>query len=472
MSSKNIQNLPESFNLFKRKFLFSLDKANSSDTTIFSENIDITKITDEVILEHYSYFNKNHRDAYFAIKNDDNLARINIINQSINESFFQNNFNIVLDTILESGQMSLSTEFILENTVNEFNIDLEKVGKVFLETHDKTDKNSNVETIEENVFGAFAGAAALTAGLGLGATIITSGAAALAAALFIPAKTSNNFNNEIEKWFGKIVSTVVGAGNVFNTRMTPGLAQSHDNIIKFDNIDSDPSIQKLFLKIQKTGLNNKEVRNGLEGVIGECLANNKDILMLDPNQKQSIIDILQQPFNGNAQKYNILKLIWKSIFGEANSDKEGYGTLLRFRKCLSNKLVDIYKLLLISNLQNNKDHKRIIDSIVKSNNRPENILSFLPGDTDEDERLKGAILALIQFRIYLTELAQNLERGFFDADREAGKYLKQKLSTVDGEVESYLRLNANKYRNTFEGNLMSRKPVNAKRDLLSLGSNL
>ena len=193
---------------------------------------------------------------------------------------------------------------------------------------------------------------------------------------------------------------------------------------------------------------------------------------MDPDQKESIIDILQKPFNASPDKYNVLKLIWKAIFGEAITDKEGYGTLIRFRKCLSNKLVDIYKLLLISNLQNNKDHKRIMDSIVKSNNRPEQILSFLPGDTDEDERLKDAVLSLVQFRIYLMELANNLEKGFFDVDREAGKYLKQKLSMVDGEVESYLRLNSNKFRNTFEGNLMSRKPINAKRDLLSLGSNL
>ena len=142
MSSKNIQNLPESFELFKRKFLFALDKANKSDTTIFSENVDISKITDEVILEHYSYFNKNHRDAYFAVKNNDSNDRINIINQSINESFFQNNFNEVLDTILESGQITLSAEYILENTVKEFNLDLEKVGMKFLDTKSTNSTNS------------------------------------------------------------------------------------------------------------------------------------------------------------------------------------------------------------------------------------------------------------------------------------------------------------------------------------------
>ena len=476
MSSKNIQNLPESFELFKRKFLFALDKANKSDTTIFSENVDISKITDEVILEHYSYFNKNHRDAYFAVKNNDSNDRINIINQSITESFFQNNFNEVLDTILESGQITLSAEYILENTVKEFNLDLEKVGMKFLDTNstnstDSTDSKSS-EVIEENVFGAMASMVGLSAGLGLGATFITSGAVALAAALLMPARESNQFNVWVEKWFGKVVSTVIGSGNIFDTSLTPGLAQSHQNIIKFDNIQADDSVKKLFLKIQKTGMNVKEVRNGLESVVTECLANNKDILSMDPDQKESIIDILQKPFNASPDKYNVLKLIWKAIFGEANEGKEGYGTLIRFRKCLSNKLVDIYKLLLISNLQNNKDHKRIMDSIVKSNNRPEQILSFLPGDTDEDERLKDAVLSLVQFRIYLMELANNLEKGFFDVDREAGKYLKQKLSMVDGEVESYLRLNSNKFRNTFEGNLMSRKPINAKRDLLSLGSNL
>lgn len=460
---KNLeQNLPESFELFKRKFLFALDKANSTQSTIFYENIDITKITDETILEHYDYFNKNHRAAYISAQ--ENTDKIKVINSSIQESFFQNNFNKVLDAILESGTISMSTEYLLEHTVTSFDLKLENIGKSYLDS-----ETNGVAALEENVFGAAASAIGLAAGAGLGSTLMVSGVLALAAAFIMPARESNQFTQTLEMLVGKPLTFILGAGNIFNTKLTPNLAISHNNIIKFDNIDADPSVKNMFLKIQKTGLNVKEARNGLESVAGECLANNKDILTLDPNQTENIKGILQQ---FGPQKYNVLKLVWKSVFGEANSDKDGYGTLIRFRKCLSNKLVDIYKLLLISNLQNNKDHKRIIDSIIKSNNRPEQILSFLPNDTDEDNRLKEAILALIQFRLHLTELANNLEKGFFDVDREAGKYLKQKLSTVDSEVENYLRLNSNKYRNTFEGNLMDRKPTNSKRDLLSLRSNI
>ncbi len=156
------------------------------------------------------------------------------------------------------------------------------------------------------------------------------------------------------------------------------------------------------------------------------------------------------------------------MVGKAETGGEDYDTLLRFRKCLSNKLVDVYKLLLISNLQNKKDHARILNTITKANSdRPEQLINFLPSETDEDKQLREAILSLIMFRMHLSKLVKGLEQGFFEVDKEAGKFLDQKLKAVDTEVEQYLRLHKNKFQPPFEGSPMDRKPSSAKASILS-----
>ena len=69
--------------------------------------------------------------------------------------------------------------------------------------------------------------------------------------------------------------------------------------------------------------------------------------------------------------------------------------------------------------------------------------------------------------MHLGKLATQLEKGFFEVDKEAGKFLEQKLKTVDLEVENYLRLNKSKLQAPFEGKIMDRKPSLTKRSLLS-----
>ena len=173
------QNVPKSYEQFKNKFLFAIEKANKTENTIFMENINLDKIGEELIQEHYTFFNKNYRSFYEAAV--DNVEKNKIINASINESFFQHNFNIVLDSILESGTVSMNTEFLLENTVEKFNLSLEKIGKRFL---DQNDKIENKE-ITENVFSMAAATGGLAFGLGAIPTIALTGIIALASSFFL-----------------------------------------------------------------------------------------------------------------------------------------------------------------------------------------------------------------------------------------------------------------------------------------------
>ena len=452
-NSNNIGYVSESFKTFSIKFKALLEQANNSDSTIFSGSLDVNKIQDSVILEHYEYFVKKYYNDYLQEK--DYKSKTGLIKQSINESFFQHNFNKILDHIILEGNVSLNNQILLENTVDTFKLDLANVGIDYLALDKKA--------LEENVGGFAAGITSALVGVGalpaIGISMLTS----FAFALLMPAKSVNDINNGIGTFAGIIGRGLTGAFSIWNTSLTPGIGQSQANIINFDNIDADDKVKELFKKIQKIHIDDKMAQRGLSSLVKECVEQNSNILTMVNSEDGHWLDGFFSP-----QKYNVLKLIIKAVNGKAAADENDYNTLLRFRKCLSNKLVDVYKLLLISNLQSKKDHTRILNSITKSNSdRPEQLINFLPSETDEDKQLREAILSLIMFRIHLVKLANDLDKGFFEVDKEAGAYLHQKLRSVDGEVEQYLRLNKSRFQPPFEGKPMDRKPSLTKRSLLS-----
>lgn len=458
---QNPYKVSKSFNNFSIKFKALLEQATKSDSTIFSNFIkpeNIENIEESLILEHYGYFLRNHNYTYHQAPEE---QKGKILIQSIQESFFQHTFNQFLDNIIiESSNkpISLNTQILLENTVEKFNINLANVGINYLESE------KPLEKIEENIFGFAAGAGALSLGAGMFPAIGISMITSFAIALLMPASEMNKTNQFIGKWTGLIGRALTGSYNLWQTTFTPALGQSHQNILDFDNIDADPKVKELFRKIQKLHINEETAQKGLTALSSECIHQNSNILkMVETTDSKSIFNGLFTP-----NKYNILKLVIKAIFGKAETDKGDYDTLLRFRKCLATKLVDVYKLLLISNLQGKKDYGRILNTVTKANaERPEQLINFLPTETDEDKQLKEAILSLIMFRIHLTKLVKQLNDGFFEVDREASKFLEQKLKMVDLEVENYLRLNKSKLQAPFEGKIMDRKPSLTKRSLLS-----
>jgi hypothetical protein len=358
----------------------------------------------------------------------------------------------------------LENEILLENTIQSFNLDLTKVGKDFL-----SKPKAKTEAIEENIFGFGAGSVAALAGAGAMPAIAISGLVSFIFGLLMPAKKMETWNTNIGNWVGIIGRGIVGAFTLQGlfAKQFPNIHNSHMNIINFDNIDADQSVINMFKKIQKINVTTEIAQRGLQSIVQECVNQNRNLLDLGDDQfpKEKKFEFFNKIFG--PQNYNVLKLMVKSMMGEANTTNDGFNTLLRFRKCLSTKLVDIYKLLLISNLSNKQDHSRILHTITKANStNPEQLLNFLPMETEEDKQLKEAVLSLIMFRIHLSNLAKDLETGFFEVDKESGKFLKQKLLMVDGEVDQYLKLNRPKTQ-PFEGNIMDRKPLLSKQSLLS-----
>lgn len=451
MSTTNKGYISASYDIFAIKFKALLENATKSDSTIFSGAFQIDKIEESLILEHYEYFIHNYNMEYHQSGPEE---KFKVIKKSITESFLQHNFNQVLDAIILEGEVSLNSQILLENTVEKFNLDLSKVGVSYLKT---------TETIQENILGFGAGLSASALGVAalpaIGVSMLTS----FAVALLMPARNMNNLSNFIGEMTGSVGKALTGSFTVWDKGFTPGLGQSHENILQFDNIDVDPKVKELFQKIQHVNINEQIAQKGLTSLVAECVHQNSNILSVVDVPNNGFLDGFFSPKN-----FNVLKLVIQAMISKSESGGEDYNTLLRFRKCLSNKLVDVYKLLLISNLQNKKDYTRTLNVITKANtDRPEQLINFLPMETEEDKQLKESILALIMFRIHLSKLAKNLESGFFEVDKEAGKFLDQKLKTVDQEVENYLRLNRNKFPAPFEGKPMDRKPELTKRSLLS-----
>ena len=471
MKNKNIQNLPESYSKFAVKFKANIDRLNKTKETIFESTIDSSQITDAVLLEHYNYFVKNYLDEYNSNGRDQT-----IILKSIYESYNQSIFNSAIDAVIINGAISYSNQILLENTEAKCNVQLDKVGKqILLESNLPLTKNINNEEkelgiIQENLYGFAAGGAAVALGAGALPALGIGAIVSIAASLLVSSKHMNDLTQIVGNLGSIVFRAFTSQLNYLNNSFFANAEVSRKMLINFDNIDADKTVIDLFKKMQKTTASNpraaeQDAKNGLATIVAQCVEQNRNIFDIADK------DVTTSLFN-NPKNYNLFKMFWKSTLGNANSDKNDHDTLLRFRKCLSNKLVDVYKLLLISNLQNRGDHKRITEAVSKINSgRPELILQFIPKETPEDEKLQEAILALVQFRIHLWNLSKDLQSGMFDLDREAGKFLQQKLTTVDAEVESFLRLNQHKWAPR-EENPNRQKVEFKKRTFLSNHSSL
>ena len=471
MKNKIIQNLPESYSKFVVKFKANIDRLNKTKETIFESTIDSSQITDAVLLEHYNYFVKNYLDEYNSNGRDQT-----IILKSIYESYNQSIFNSAIDAVIVNGAISYSNQILLENTEAKCNVQLDKVGKqILLESNLPLTKNINNEEkelgiIQENLYGFAAGGAAVALGAGALPALGIGAIVSIAASLLVSSKHMNDLTQIVGNLGSIVFRAFTSQLNYLNNSFFANAEVSRKMLINFDNIDADKTVIDLFKKMQKTTASNPraaelDAKNGLATIVAQCVEQNRNIFDIADK------DVTTSLFN-NPKNYNLFKMFWKSTLGNANSDKNDHDTLLRFRKCLSNKLVDVYKLLLISNLQNRGDHKRITEAVSKINSgRPELILQFIPKETPEDEKLQEAILALVQFRIHLWNLSKDLQSGMFDLDREAGKFLQQKLTTVDAEVESFLRLNQHKWAPR-EENPNRQKVEFKKRTFLSNSSSL
>lgn len=435
-------NKPQSQELFDELYIKYSDKICESSETIFSG----IKLTD--MEQDYKIFMESTYSFQFlneiSVYEKNETIKCFIENEVLSELFTNTK-----DSLLLEGELSFSQQYLLDNTAEEFKV-----------------KYKNFESIEEG-FG-FTVAAGSIAAVFLGAipTVMAglfTGATIIGLNFLLPARYARSLDDATESMLGSLGLALIGTTSIFATSMVSNrLRASNNNIINFDNIDTNPEVRKLFRTLtnvpqqgfftkafQRMGILSKPSIDGINSIVASCLDSN------------DVLSNVEEINSGNAsylkgkhspQNNNIFKVFFQSVF-KSSTDKnsEEYNTLLRYRKCLSEKLLDLYKLLMISNVSQSRDYKkltRIMQSGFQGN--PEQILGFMHIDDEKDEILRENIMALIKFRMFLETMAKDLNKGIFEVDKESSIFLTQKLKLIDGEIESELKKRSREIETAFE----------------------
>ncbi len=417
----------ESEKLFEDLFLKMATKVKTSEDTIF-ESIDISA------MEKNEYFKFIDSPYYMQQLQESSTYEKNkiimdfIVKETLSDLFTESYDAMAITN--DNGELSFKQNYMCENTEDLFKVQY---------------KGSNQNRLS-NELECFTEGGLLPAGLGVGAAaagiagILSAWVAVPLAAfgaasyfglgLLFSVRGAKNNDDKIREVFGNFGIALMN----FESSSKGALGQMKKNIVNFDNIDTNAEVKALFNKLSKTS-NKKEAIHGLDAMVLDCQAR----INLDK------IDAVEGKFEYLKGKFNlkdrsILTTMVLDVFKNTETDKEVQSDLIAYRKCLSEKLCDMYKYLMIGNLAESKDAKKIIKIMGRGfTENPSHLLSFMPENSEEESDIKSRLMLLIQIRILLDSLAKDLTKGTFAIDKEAGTFLTQKLKQVDSEVESYLK---------------------------------
>lgn len=342
--------------------------------------------------------------------------------------------------------LSFSQEYILENTKHTFNLNY--LG----------DSDHQLKIFEENLghtISAGLGVASLAGMIPIVPAIAFSALAYLGINLLIPSNYARKQTNQIGKLLGGLGKVTLGTQSIL--LKFDSLRHSNNTILKLDNIDSNPEVKKMFMRLANTA-DAKAGIAGINSIIGSCIDKHNMEKSLERSSGKGIGNWIRGLYNPRMN--NVFTVLIDSLYKNANSDdQESVSSLMNFRKCLIEKLVDMYKFLLIANITQNADYKKILSVMKRGfSTNPEQLLSFVHTETREEVLVKENLIILIQFRIMLGELAVEMKQGMFDVDKESGIYLQQKLKQIDTEIEDFFRRNNAQLETQFE----SRRDFNNK----------
>ncbi len=332
------------------------------------------------------------------------------------------------------GHLSFSQELLMENTQEQFNVRY------------RGSSNHEAEQFEEGAF--WAGAATLASAFVAVPVPITVFAAMtyLGVNLLLPARYANSSDTFVEKYLGLLGKAMFNTKSLLAWQGT-SLDSSNKNIINFDNVDVNPEVKKLFNSLSRTS-DKKAPINGLNTIVAPWVDANDVFDNADP---ESIPDKGYLSSMFKPQYHNVFSVFIESVFKDSSGDKEKTNALIRYRKCLSDKLVDMYKFLMIANVSQSREYKKILRVMHKGfHQNPEQLLSFIHVDSEVDSVNKENIITLIKFRMLLDDLAKDLGKGAFEVDKESSIFLKQRLKQVDSEIEDYLARNKKQLETSFE----------------------
>ncbi len=433
--------IAQSQELFNDYFGKLCNKIEETENTIFTglNFKDLQESTYISFLNNKEYYEEFISESSIYEKNK--VINAYLINESFSEIYTQTYDRLLLES--EANELSFKQAYLTESTE-----DVLKVKYKGLSLHE-------LEVYEEGMLGSSFGVAAatgaagvigmMTSALALPLTLAAS-ASVFALKLFLSSRNSRKYDDWIQETLGSFGYLMAGLG----TKDRNDRTNSRANSLTFDNIDLNPTVSGIFKQLSRgQGKANKDLAlKGLEEIIEKCIENNN--LFSDTD----IIDDDTEPYldgKYNPRKENLFLSLKREFFGDSTTDKKLEQSIIGYRKCLADNLTDMYKFLMIANLSNTAQYKKILHSLDKGFNvSPEHLLSFMPDGEEHEAEIKTKIILLIKLRIGFNDIAKGLNEGTILADREAGKYFTNKLKTVDREIEQYVRSHGTQIDTIFE----------------------
>ena len=434
--------LPQSQELFNDLYIKMSDKLEESENTLFT-GVSIREFADV----NYERFMESTYSRQFFIEEslyEKNLQIKCFIENEVINTFITESVDSLSE--LNGGELSFAQTILLENTCEQFNVKYMGDSEIIEEGFGTT-----LSIAGAGVAAYLGGAASLLGVVPIVGLTALGALPALAASLMVSSRGAREWDRTVEDWTGSIGLALAGTKSLLAKKGT-SLGASNDNIINFDNIDTNPAVKKLFNTLSRNSNKDASIQ-GLGTLVEMCAEQNNAFSntfeeMSEDNS--SLKNFLRGKYS--KRNHNVFTLILDSVFKSASSKgSEEYGTLIRFRKCLSEKLVDLYKFLMIANVSQSTDYRKIIRVMERGfHDDPEQLLSFMAVDSDEEQLTKENIKLLVRFRLYLENMAKDLKKGTFAVDKESSIYLTQRLSTVDKDIADYLSKNGKKIETVFE----------------------
>ena len=438
------------------------DKLNSTKETIF-EGVDFSgeyQTIEESFLANVNEFNYMNAKPY---------DQRQMVKQFFEGTYLSQYYSHIKDTLLTEGELSFSQQYLFENTEKMFNV--QYIGS-------REGVNTQINLLEESFFNsALTVGTAVSAGMFFGVPLLPLVAVAIptvfAIELLTPIASAAKAEKIAAEWFGNMGKLLVSSKPFYMKSSSP-ISQTITNVANFDNLELNKDVVDLFHKLQRSN-NKKDVVTGVQEIFGKCNDVIMNVIQDNPNMDSETFDRMKDMKYSPAHA-SILSIMYNSVMKSANAGEQS-DQILIYRKCMIDKLTDVYKYLVIANAVNSKDYLKIARSLSNGNSsNPEQLFSFVTSASETDqsnttELLRENLITLLKLRLEYENLANGLSRGAFKIDTESGKYFQQKLKQTDNAIEDYLRTHGRKIdtlyetRRDFEKKDFKHNPVTVKKSL-------
>ena len=459
--------------LFENVVCHMCDKLRDTPDTIFT-GVDMSTHLQEI----QESFKANVNEFEFLQAKP--YEQRKMIKEFMESVYLSEHFTFAVDSILlESSlhDLSFAQQYKIENTKS---LNVKYLG----ENTNINDEDVQMKLFEEALainVALGAGIASIGTFLGIPLLPIVAVSVATVAALELitPIAKSAEAEKFAEKMLGSFGKLLFSSKPFYILKDSP-LSKSIDNVINFDNLHLNKEVTKLFATLQRSSSKNDVVR-GLESLFSEC---ENQSMIYGANLNNINMEEFEaiQDDKYDRSKVSILKMLYNNVMKGATTEDESTNKVLLFRKCIIEKLCDMYKYLVLSNSVNSREYKKIASSLANSSangTRPEQLFSFVSSVDNNDksaELLRENLITLVQIRLEFDKMSKNLSKGSFKVDTESGKYFEQLLKRTDREIEDQLKNHGRRIdtlyenRREFEKKDFKNNPQQVRRSLFKFNN--